>query len=273
MRSEALNGPLGLAQGRKITVWYSTNAALKEGQAVCYNFDYGTATDSKRSRFSRVETPTTLNAQHFAGVASCDYAAVSNGQLIEIFLPGSICNIYVAVSTVLNTGILTFSVTAATVGQFIQAGLPGEGSAIPLQTTTYVATAQKCLAKLQVGAPSGGVEVVPIVDNDAIGTLMIGGTTLVTGATIGTGDCTYTLANGTAPGIRKKFGVITAEIATNDLVVTISNGATDDIDDVSLDTVTWAGAGTTIAQEVTLEWAGAWILTGRTKDTPALAGS
>jgi hypothetical protein len=67
------------------------------------------------------------------------------------------------------------------------------------------------------------------------------------------------------------FRVITAEIATNDLVVTVTNGATDDIDDVVLATVTWAGAGTTIAQEVTLEWAGAWLVKGRTKTTPALA--
>jgi hypothetical protein len=258
-------------------VWYSSTTAIKEGAAVCFNFDYATTalpvTSFSGRRFNEVENPTTLNAQHFAGVAACDYSAASTGQLIEIYTPGSVCNIRVAVSTVINTGILTFSVTAATIGQFIQAGLPGEGSAIPMQTTTYVATAQNCMAKLQVGAPSGGVEVVPIVDNGAIGTLMIGGTTLVTGATIGAGDCTYTLADGTAPGIRKLFRVITTEIATNDLVVTVTNGATDDIDDVSLDTVTWAGAGTTIAQEVTLEWAGAWILTGRTKDTPALAGS
>lgn len=273
MRSAAINGPLGLAQAKRAVVWYSSNAALKEGQAVCNNFDYGTATVADPSRFNRVETPTTLNAQYFAGVAACDYAAVSGGQMIEIYLPGSVCNILVAVSTVLNTGILTFSVTAATVGQFIQAGLPGEGSAVPMQTTTYVATAQKCLAKLQVGAPSGGVEVVAIVDNDAIGTLMIGGTTLVTGATIGTGDCTYTLADGTAPGIRKKFGVITTEIATNDLVLTITNGITDDVDDVSLDSVTFAGASTVVGKTASLVWDGAWSLSGKTKDVPVLGGS
>jgi len=270
-RAMAINAPLAKAPAFKATVWYSSTTVLKEGQAVCYNFDYGTAADYNGRRFNEVENPTTLNAQHFAGVAACDYTAAAGGQLIDIYLPGSVCNIYVAVSTVLNTGLLTFSVTAATIGQFLETGLPGEGSAVPQQTTTYVATAQKCMAKLQVGAASGGVEVVDIVDNDAIGTLMIGGTTLVTGATIGAGNCTYTLADGAAPGIRKKFGVITAEIATNDLVVTVSNGATDDIDDVVLATVTWAGAGTTIGQQITLEWDGAWLIKGRTKTTPAAA--
>jgi hypothetical protein len=275
MRSGAINAPLAVANGRKATVWYSSTTVLKEGQAVCYNWDYATtavpATLYDGSRLNRVENPTSLNAQFYAGVAACDYPAESGGQMIDIYLPGSLCNIYVAASTVIGVGMLTFSVDAATVGQWISAGLPGEGSAIPMQTTTYVATAQKCMALTMTGQPSGGVEVVPIVDNGAIGTLMIGGTTLVTGATIGAGDCTYTLADGTVPGIRKLFRVITAEIATNDLVVTVTNGATDDIDDTVLATVTWAGAGTTIAQEVTLEWAGAWLVKGRTKTTPALA--
>ncbi len=271
MRSHAINAPLAVAPGIKIAVWYSSNAALKEGQAVCYNWDYGTATEFNGRRFNEVETPTILNAQYFAGVAACDYAAISTGQFIDIYVPGSVCNILVAVNTVKGTGILTFDVTSGVAGQFIYTGLSGEGSAVPMQTTTYVATAQKCMAKLQLGEPSGGVEVVDIVDNSAIGTLMIGGTTLVTGAAIGAGDCTYILADGAAPGIRKKFGVITTEITTNDLVVTVTNGATDDIDDVVLATITWAGAGTTIAQEVTLEWAGAWLIKGRTKTTPAMA--
>lgn len=272
MRSAAINGPLGLAQAIKTVVWYSSNAALKEGQAVCYNFDYGTATEYDPSRFSRVETPTILNAQLFAGVAACNYAAVSGGQMIEIYLPGSVCNIYVAVSTVLNTGLLTFSVDSATVGQFIYEGLPGEGSAVPQQTTTYSATAQQCMAKLQVGMPSGGVEVVALVDNDAIGTLMIGGTTLVTGSTIGAGNCTYTLADGTVAGIRKKFGVITANIVTNDLVITLTNGATDDVDDVSLDTITFSN-GVTYGSVITVSWDGAWMIQGKSKDEPVLAGS
>jgi hypothetical protein len=271
MRSAALNGPLGLSQGKKTVVWYSSNAALLEGQAVCYNFDYGTATDSDPSRFNRVETPTVLNAQHFAGVAACNYAAVSGGQMIEIFLPGSVCNILVAVSTVLNTGLLTFSVDAATVGQFIYAGLPGEGSAVPAQTTTYVATAQKCLAKLQVGAPSGGVQTVQAVTNAALAGVMIGGTTYIIGADLTTGNATFVLADGTIPGIRKKFEGIAVKFGTNDFVLTVTTGVTDALDDAVLATVTWETADANIGDSVTFEWDGAWMLTGRTKTDPQIA--
>jgi len=276
MRSHATNAPLAVAPGFKTVVWYSSNAALLEGQAVCYNWNYATTpipvTDPSGRRFTEVETPTTLNAQYFAGVAACNYAAVSGGQLIEIYLPGSVCNILSGVSTTIGVGLLTFDVTAAYVGQFRYSGLAGEGSAIPVQTTTFDTNPHKVLAKLQTGPASGGVEVVPLVNNDAIGTLMIGGTTLVTGSTISGGNCTYVLADGTQTGLRKKFGVITAAITTSDLVITVSSGATDDVDDVSLDTITFnnsVGPDDIIA----LSWDGAWMIQGKSEDEPTTAGS
>lgn len=269
--SHAGNSPLNIAPGIKIAVWYSSNAALKEGQAVCYNWDLGTPTDPIARRFNEVETPTTLNAQYFAGVSAGEYAALASGQLIEIYVPGSVCNILVGVNTVKGEGFLTFDVTAAYVGQFRYTGLPGEGSAVPAQTTTFNTNPHKVLAKLQTGPASGGVEVVDIVDNDVIGTLMIGGTTLVVGAAIGGGNCTYILADGAAPGLRKKFNIIDTAITSSDLIVTVSNGATDDIDDAVLATITWANGGTTLAQEVSLIWDAAWLVIGRTKTYPALA--
>jgi hypothetical protein len=272
MGSEAINAPLAKAPTFSAWVWYSGTVLLKEGQAVCYNWNYGTATDREGQRFNEVETPTTLNAQFFAGVAARAYPAVSTGQFIEIFLPGSVCNILCGVDTVVGVGLLTFDVTAAYVGQFRYAGLAGDGSAIPVQTTTFDTNPHKVLAKLQVGQPSGGVEVVPLVDNNAIGTLMIGGTTLVTGSTIGAGNCTYTLADGTVPGIRKKFGVITANIVTSDLVITVTSGSTDDIDDVSLDTITFTN-GVTFGSVITLSWDGGWMIQGKDKDEPTLHGA
>lgn len=259
-------------KGRQVSewVWYGGTGALAEGAAVCYNYDYGTSTTREPSRFNRVANPSTTNAQYFAGVAGRAYTAVSTGQLIEIYRPGSVCNILVAVSTVIGTGLLTFDVTTAAVGQFRYAGLPGAGSAIPLQTTTYVATAQLCLALLQEGPPSGGVEVVALVDNDAIGTLMIGGTTLITGSTIGTGNCTYTLANGTQQGLRKKFGVITADITTSDFVITVTAGRTPALADSALATITFTNAAS-INTQCTLEWTGAWFLQGCTITQPVLA--
>jgi len=271
MTSFALNAPTKKARTFSEWVWFESATALHEGQAVCYNWDYGTATDFDARRYNHVEPPTSLNAQYFAGVAARDYTAVTGGQLIEVYLPGSVCNIYVAVTTVKGAGIFTFDVTSGFAGQFRYEGLEGEGSAQPMQTTTYVATAQLCMALLQKGPPSGGVEVVDIVDNDAIGVLMIGGTTLVTGATIGAGHCTYTLADGARENIRKKFGVITTEIATNNLVITVTTGRVDALDDANLSSVTFAGASTTVGTKINLAWNGAWFVTGATQTMPALA--
>ena len=192
----------------------------------------------------------------------------SKPALIQIYLPGSICPILIAGNSTLNTGVLTFDVTASYKGVFRYEGLEGEGSAVPLQTVTYALTsAETCVAKLQTGRPSGGVEVVPLVASDAIGTLMFGGTTLITGSSIG-GNCTYVLADATKVGFRKKFKVITVEITTNDFVITVTDGVTDDIDDVVLATITFAGGSTTLNTEVTLSWGGAWITDAKSKTVP-----
>ncbi len=257
-------------------VWFEGITALLEGQAVCYNYDYGTATDSDARRRSKVEVPSITNAQFFAGVCSRKYAASATGQMIEIYLPGSLCNVLGIASasdTVVGVGRLTFEITSAvaTNGTFRYSGLPGEGSCIPMQTVD-VSEAQLILALLDPpGRPSGGLEVIAIVDNGAIGTVMVGGTTLVTGATIGAGDCTYTLPDATRDGLRKKFKVITTEIATNDLVVTVTTGRSHALADTGLATATWAGASTTVDAQVTLEWDEAWIVQTLSKTMPALA--
>ena len=267
MTSFAVNSPTKQNRTFSEWVWFESATALKEGQAVCYNWDYGTATDFDARRFNHVEPPTTLNANYFAGVSSRNYAANSGGQFIEIYRPGSVCNIYVAVSTVRGTGILTFDVTDDYQGQFRYAGLEGEGSAQVMQTTTYVATAQTCMALLQSGLPSGGVEVVDIVNNGAIGTLMFGGTTLITGADLPGGNCTYTLADGTFTGQRKKFKVITTEITSNDLVVTITTGI-EVWGNGAHSTTTWAGAQTTLNKSTTFVWDDCWNATRLTTSEP-----
>ena len=40
-------------------VWYEGTDALKAGEGVCYNTDYGTATEADGRRCNRVERPTT----------------------------------------------------------------------------------------------------------------------------------------------------------------------------------------------------------------------
>jgi len=277
MGNEAINAYEKKPYAKSAWVWYENSngntTALNEGEAVCYDQDYGTATAYDGRRLNRVETPDTTNAQYFAGVASRAYAATTGGQFIEIYLPGSVCNIWLnapATSTI-NVSFFTFDVTSSYEGFFRYEGLPGVGSAIPLQTVDRSSTAGLCMAKLMEGEESGGVEVVPLVDNDAIGTLMIGGSTLVTGSVIGTGNCTYTLADATSVGLRKKFKVITAEVATSDLVITVTNGRTSALADSALASVTFPDSGTTLNTEITLEWGGAWCFRSATKTLPALA--
>lgn len=263
-------------------VWYEGTGdgggtALEEGQAVCYNYDYGTDTAADGRRYNRVQNPTTANAQHFAGVTARAYSAQgANGRYIEIYNPGSVCNVLCGLNTdtVVGVGLLTFDVTAGFLGQFRYAGLPGAGSVQPLQTTTGDASDPGlCLAILQGGLQSGGVEVVPLVADAAMAAQMVGGTTLITGGSITTGNNTTTLADGTIPGLRKKYGIITTELTSYDVIITVTSGATDDVDDVSLDTITYANGSTCLNKYVTLSWDGAWMVQGRTEDVPALAGS
>ena len=254
-------------------VWFESDEALLEGQALCNNWDYGTETDSDARRFNHVELPTTLNAQYFAGVSASAHSAHVGGQLIEIYCPGSVCNILVDqdTDTVKGVGILTFDVTAGYIGQFRYAGLEGEGSAQPMQTTTGDAAAPgKCLAKLQTGLPSGGVEVVDIVDGGPIGVLMFSGTTLLSGADFDiAGNCTYILADGTFTGQRKKIKTL-VEIDTSDFVITVTTG-TEAWGSGDIATITWTGANTTVNGMVTLVWDGTWVITRMTKTEPVAA--
>jgi len=249
MVSQAINAPEKLGRVFSEWVWFEDATALKEGQAVCYNVDYGTAANEDARRFNRVETPSTSNNLWFAGVAARAYAADTGGQLIEIYKPGSVCNIYVAVSTVLNQGLLTFDVTTAVAGQFLREGMPGAGSAIPMQTTTYSATAQSCLALLLEGPQSGGIELVALAGGSAF-VAMVGGTTQCTGYAAAT-DATETIIDGLIPGLRKKIVVKgTAISGGGAMILTIDNNDGIMLDGTALATLTYTnaaiGAGSTI---------------------------
>lgn len=273
MSSQALNAYEKKAATISKWVWFTGTTALLEGQAVCFDWDYGTATDSEARRFARVEVPSTTNAQHFAGVCAQKHAASATGQLVEIYVPGSVCKVLVGASTVVGVGRLTFEITGtvATNGTFRYEGLEGEGSCIPMQTTTFVATYQLCLAKLDPpGRPSGGLEAVQLVDNTAF-VAMVGGTTCLIGAALTNGDATETVDDGAIAGLRKKFVIITTEITTNDAVLTITNGRMHVDADTTLASVTFAGASTCLNTKIALEWDGAWSVVACSKTMPALA--
>lgn len=279
MNNYSTNAYQAQANAKSLEVWFSGTTALAEGQAVCYDWNYaGTGQDATTrvgNRLNRVEDCDTSNAQWFAGVADQAYSAQPGGQLIRIFIPGSVCNVQLGISTdtVIGVGLLTFDVTSTFVGSFRYAGLPGAGSAIPLQTITNDGTTEAlCLAYLMEGPQSGGVEVVTLAADGGAQTVMVGGTTLWTGRSISSG-ATDTLDDGAIPGLRKKYGIITVELTTSDIVITITSGVTDDVDDVSLDSVTFAGGSTCLNTTVSLYWDGAWILQAKTEDVPVLGGS
>lgn len=254
-------------------VWFEGSTALLEGQAVCYNWDYGTATLKDGRRSNRVEVPSTSNSLYFAGVCAAKHAARTGGQLIRIYKPGSWCNILSRASTTIGVGRLTFEITGtvATNGSFAFEGMEGEGSCVPLQTIDRADTAGLCFARLDPpGRPSGGYEQVQLVDDTAFVAMSVGTTGLI-GAALTTDHATETLIAGTVNGQRKRFVVITTEITTNDAVITITNGRSADLGDASLASVTFAGASTCLGTSVTLEWTGGWMAVGMSETMPALA--
>lgn len=219
----SVNAPIKQGPVRVGWVWFEGATALSEGQGVCYNWDYGTASAADGRRFNRVELPSQTNARYFAGVAARDYVARSGGQFIEIYLPGSICNVLSKASTTIGVGRITCEVGGTYAGYFRYAGFPGEGSAVPLQTVDRSTTAGKCFAKLELGEPSGLVEDITVVDDTAF-TAMVGGATYFTTAVdLASGDATFTLADSTLPGLQKAF-VCQAAMTTNDIVVTVTSG-------------------------------------------------
>lgn len=245
-------------------VWYEnavagTGEAILEGQALCFNYDYtgDGATYSDARRVNHVEKPTVTNAQWFAGVAARAYSAKDGGQLIEIYCPGSVCNIHLnasAASTVVGQGLLTFDLTDGVEGQFLRTGMVGAGSAVPLQSTTG-GSAQKCLALLQEGPPSGGVEYFQATDV-ATFVAMVGGTTLMEGLSLGQ-DCVEEILDGLVEGLKKRIAVVGTAFTTNQLQVDIENDNGVRITSLTADLaeVTFNAVG----DNATFEWKqGAW---------------
>jgi hypothetical protein len=217
-------GPSGVKE-IKSKVYYTGSDAIANGYGVCFDRDYGTATDAEKDRDIRVAKPDNTNNNSFAGVAARSYSAVSGGQWIEICEPGSIAYVYVDASTTIGENtFVTCQIGGGGSGTFdvpgtaAQQGFVGRGSARVMQTRTG---AGLILAELMSGRESGLVETIQAVDNTAV-PMMKGGVTIVTGGiTIGTGDSTDTLAQGTYEGMQKKI-VLVGALTTNDYTVSLA---------------------------------------------------
>jgi len=256
MSSRSLNAYQKQADTISAWVWFEGATALLEGQGVCYNWDYGTASASDARRGNRVEVPTILNAPYFAGVCARDYSAQSGGQLIEIYLPGSVCSVLCKVSTTIGVGIFTCEAAGTYAGYFRYAGFQGRGSMVPLQTADCSTDAGLVLCRLQEGEESNLVQVVDADTGGAIA-CMVGGVTVLDATGTPGSHATFTMADGTKPGQRKKFVCVVDYGDTYDFVITVNgiqlDGAT------ALQTIVLDDDG----DEDTVEWVGDWYERGR----------
>jgi len=155
----SVNGPQKMGNLIIEEVWYEGTDAIKEGEAVCYNIDYGTAATSfDGRRCNRVERPSLSNSKAFAGVCECDYSAQPAGQRLRIAVPGSKgAVIALAVDAVIGTGLLSFiaGATGSHRGRFYTGKYKGRGSAIPRQTVADMIEAGTTGGTISVDATDG----------------------------------------------------------------------------------------------------------------------
>lgn len=147
----------GAHRARPRRVFFSGTTALVEGQGVCYDRDYGTATSVDGIRDTRVELPTTTNGRNFAGVTAKAYSSNSAGQWIEIYEPGSVCKVAINLATTVNSTTLSCVVGNGGLGRFGHGGFQGRGTALALQTVaaaTSAPTAPALVATLVTGTVS-----------------------------------------------------------------------------------------------------------------------
>ena len=122
----------------QVTFVGTASTSFDQGIWLCYNVDYGTATDTEGSRGNRVEVPSLTNCQHVAGVSLHDFKTNSSGVArVQIAKPGSICYVKAAEDTVIDTTRLTYLVGGGNnTSRACDLGFSGRGTVIALETNT-----------------------------------------------------------------------------------------------------------------------------------------
>ena len=165
-------------------VYYTGTDTLKEGYALCWNFDASDVTaenltlsagvdEECAARRLQVEKPSLNNCAHFAGVVNARFDGFVGPGYLEINRPGSVCNIWGDVSAdhgSTGTGMNTGQMVTFTIGQyyFQRIGLPGAGSAIVLQDVDRATVNGLIMAELCTGLPSGGLQIVASTEAAAV---------------------------------------------------------------------------------------------------------
>lgn len=235
-------------------VYYIGTDTLREGYALCYNFDVADETAEALTlslaeslvetpaRRLQVEKPTWKNSFHFAGVVSDKSNGVTGPGWVEINCPGSICNIYTFINcdhehANLNSGanVASGQIINFTAEQYYFAfsGFVGSGSAIVLRDIDRSSTAGLVMAELVTGPPSGGVQSIQSVHMADAGAVCLGGSILfapwgmtVNGKTLSGQDAAFTAAGSTlglganmggtyvSPGTLKGFRTVVSQSGT-----------------------------------------------------------
>lgn len=206
----------GPREARK--VFFTGATALARGMMLCFDSDRGTATSQDETRFTKVELPSQSNNHCPAGVVVRAYSADAAGQIIEIeeCTPGSATDILVAENmTIGQIAVANYIVGGDDAGHWLLGGYAGKGAVLVRQTAT---DGNLALAEFMGGVPSGGIEVIEPLAAGGAHTFMVGGETRLTAQTLAA-NVTFTMANGTYNGMRKRW-VLEGAMTTNDVVIT-----------------------------------------------------
>lgn len=225
-----------MCRAKRAKVWFPAGTALRRGVGLCYDpFKVGTgtgetATDRWGRRGNDVFVPSPTFNRYFAGVTMQSYAASAGGTLVDIALPGSVVEIATGLATAIGTSpadgtMLTCSASSADAGRFTLKGLPGQGSAIALQTVARADGGDIAFASFD-GTMTTAWTTVTTITKTGIGTAC------------GNGDATIdptefviavvagaTTANGTIPVTVGEYAVLTAPTA--DTITIAENIMTD----------------------------------------------
>jgi len=146
------------ARTNRRKVFYTGTDALLKGVPLAYDFDDTgdgisgngqEADDAWGGRGKRVVKPS-ANTEHFAGATVTSYTANASGQWIEIYEPGSECEVYCKVNCTVGSTVLNWDYT---LNYFMNdASNQGYGAALALQTVDRSSTAGLVFAKLLDGA-------------------------------------------------------------------------------------------------------------------------
>lgn len=150
---------------KKAEFIYRGTAALKKGRGMCFDLDYANssttgekAADPFGTRgLKEIQVPSASNANRFAGILTMNLPANPNGHVrkVQLYLPGACAMVSQRIISTVGLGRITCIVDSTAgdgnSGLFAYGGLPGRGSAVPLQTLVAATSGNLAISDLAGG--------------------------------------------------------------------------------------------------------------------------